>query len=364
MTDLQKVNYLTVGNKKVPVEIKEVDIFDLSYYTQNPRINYAMGMSDDPSDQNKIEEALWKMESTRRLTEEIRSNGGLMEEVWVLKGQVIEGNRRLCAIRHIYKSSPPEQQGNWKRIRAKVLLADLDEKGVFLILGNLHIKGKVPWDPYEKASYIHKMISENQMDMVAVSNIVGMSQGEIKNQLKAYELMRDAYLPKLNEFQKLDEPGQLKKFSIFQEYFNGSDLQNIAREHPEILSDEKFVNWVLEERIKSAAYDVKKDLPKILNSKKARKVFVESPKEDAIQAAKEALYEDRPETGDTFLGKIKKMTDYVKNLKVLEIREKVKDTPRAQDLIKNFHTEVEKFYRDLGIRDPNKEYIKRLRKNS
>ena len=124
------------------------------------------------------------------------------------------------------------------------------------------------------------------------------------------------------------------------------------------------MNWVLEERVRSAAYDVKKDLSDILKSKKARKVFVESPKEDAVRAAKETLYEDRPETADSFLGKIKKMTDYMRNLEVFKIRKKVKDNPRSQDLIKNFHSVVNKFYKDLEIQDPNKEYIKRLRKKS
>ncbi|MBI2196120.1 hypothetical protein HYU45_00745 [Candidatus Daviesbacteria bacterium] len=353
---------IVIGDRKIPTEIREIDIFELNYYPQNPRMNYVLSKYGDSLDQTKIEENLWRLDSTKVLADDIRKNGGLMEEVFVMGNQVIEGNRRLCAYRYIYRDSPAEQKENWRKIRAKVILSKISDEDLFLLLGNLHIKGKAPWDPYEKASYIYRMINENRMDIDYVAAIVGMTASAIKIQLKAYELMRDGYLPKLTELAGLDEKEQLKKFSIFEEYFKSSELQSIARENPEILSNEKFINWVLEERIRSAAYDVKKDLAEILKSKPARKEFLQSTPEDAVQAAKEKLYADRPETGDSFFKKIDEITEFIRNTKVLEIKERIKGNPRMVSLIHKFHSETEKFYRNLDIKDPNKEYIQRLRK--
>ena len=359
MTDTTQAETMMIGNKAIPIKMAEIDIFDLDYYPENPRINYVLSKLGDALDQKTIEESLWKLDSTKELAEDIRKNGGLIEEVLVMGNQVIEGNSRLCAYRHLYKSTPEEQKNKWKKIRAKIILTQIGSKDLFLLLGKLHIKGKTQWDPYEKASYIYKMMEENGMTTDEVGQIVGMSPSSIKTQIKAYELMKNGYLPKLSRL--ADEKTELKKFSIFEEYFKSSDLQNLARENPDILSDEKFIAWVLDQRVRSAAYDVKKDLPNILKSKPARKVFLQSAPEDAIQAAKDVVFADRPETADSFFAKLKQMTDFIKSTPPLKIKEKMQGNPRMEDLIKQFHTEVNKFYKNLEIDDANKDYIERLR---
>lgn len=358
MTNIQQAETMVIGNKEIPIKMAEIDIFDLYYYPQNPRINYILSKFGEALDQKTIEESLWKLESTKELAEDIQQNGGLIEEVLVMGNQVIEGNSRLCAYRHLYKNAPEEQKNKWKKIRAKIILTQIDSKDLFLLLGKLHIKGKTEWDPYEKASYIYKMMEENGMTVEEVGQIVGMNTSSIKTQIKAYELMRDGYLPKISRL--TDEKEALKKFSIFEEYFKSSDLQKLVKENPDILSDEKFITWVLDQRIRSAAYDVKKDLPNILNSKPGRKIFLQSPPEDAVQAAKDVVFEDRPETADSFFAKLKQMTDFIKSTPPLKIKEKIQGNPRMEDLIKHFHTEVNKFYKNLDIDDPNKNYIERL----
>lgn len=71
------------------------------------------------------------------------------------------------------------------------------------------------------------------------------------------------------------ETQKLKNIAFF---LNIIEMQicKIERESPQVLSKEKFIGWVLEGRIHSAAYDVRKDLPNILKCKPARKVFVSS----------------------------------------------------------------------------------------
>jgi hypothetical protein len=127
------------------------------------------------------------------------------------------------------------------------------------------------------------------------------------------------------------------------------------------LNDDRFVEWVVEERIRSAAYDVRKDLPGILKDKPARKVFLESSPEDAIQAATAKLYEDRPETGDRFFESLKKMTESLRKAPTLKIKDRIVENPRLQYIINQFYSEAKKFYTNLEIEDPNKDIIKRNR---
>lgn len=353
-----KQDVISIGGRDVHAETKEIDISRLRYYPDNPRINYILSKLGKDLDQEKIEEALWKLDSTKLLAEDIRKNGGLIDEIWAMGDYVIEGNRRLCAYRHIYRDSSAEERPKWQKIRTKILSERLNPKELFSFLGKLHIQGKQPWDPYEKASYIYRTINENQMLIQEVSEIVGMDPSAIKIQIKAYELMKNKFLPSLTEL--ADEKTELKKFSIFEEYFKSADLQEMAQKNPEILDSEKFVSWVREGRIRSAAYDVKKDLYAILKSKPARKVFLASPPEDAIAAAKETAHIDRPESADSFLKQIKKITNVLRNTQIMKLQEKIKENPRVGSIIRKFHSEVQRFYHNLGLENPNKNYFKKL----
>lgn len=346
MTNDNSSEFMVIGSKRVPIRIEEIDIFQLGYYPDNPRINYVLSKYGGLLDQNTIEQSLWTLDSTKNLAEDIRRNGGLIEEVLVLNNQVVEGNTRLCAYRHLYKTAPEGQKEKWKKIRAKRLLENIDIKDIFLLLGKLHIEGKTEWDPYEKASYIYKMTDENGMSLDEISVIVGMPTSNIRTQIAAYQFMRDNYLPKISKLD--DKETEIKKFSIFLEYYRSSDLQKIKRESPDILTDEKFIKWVLEGRVRSAAYDIRKDLANILKCKPARKVFLNNPPEEAVPAAKEVVALDRPETADTFFAKLDQMTKFLSEAPVIKIKNKVAENPRMKGLMNKFHSEVQKFYRAIS----------------
>jgi hypothetical protein len=363
MTNDNNSEFMMIGSKRVPIRIEEIDIFQLDYYPDNPRINYVLSKYGENLDQNTIEQSLWTLDSTKNLAEDIRRNGGLIEEILVLDNQVVEGNTRLCAYRHLYKTAPEGQKGKWKKIRAKRLLENIDIKDIFLLLGKLHIEGKTEWDPYEKASYIYKMTDENGMSLDEISNIVGMPASSIRTQITAYELMRDNYLPKITKLD--DKETEIKKFSIFLEYCRSADLQKVKKESPDILTDEKFIKWVLEGRVRSAAYDVRKDLANVLKCKPARKVFLNNPPEEAIPAAKELVALDRPETADSFFAKLDQMTKFLSDAPVIKIKGKVEENPRMRSLVDKFHSEVQKFYRTIStLKDSEQPSITPLNKRN
>ncbi len=349
MPDKQATSFMTIGNKKIPVSTEEIDIFQLDYYPENPRINYVLSKYGKDLGQDLIEKSLWALDSTKDLAEDIRINGGLLEEILVLNGQAVEGNTRLCAYRHLYKNAPEGQKNKWRKIRAKRLLQEIDVRDLFLLLGKLHIEGKTQWDPYEKASYIYKMSDENGMSLQEISQIVGMNVSSLRTQIAAYELMRDRYLPNISKID--DKEAEIKKFSIFYEYCRSADLQKIKKESPDLLTDEKFIKWVLAGRVRSAAYDVRKDLADILRCKPARKVFLDESPEEAIPAAKEVVARDRPETADSFFSKLDQMTRFLENARVIEIKGKVAENSRMRNMVEKFNSEAKKFYRNVSTPD-------------
>src|SRR6266853_1220958 len=96
--------------------------------------------SVDIPDQETICRELQKLEHVRELQDDIVANGGLMDPLIVRDGDlvVLEGNSRLAAYRFLYKKDPVK----WAKVRCTVLPKDIDEKLVFALLGQYHVKGK------------------------------------------------------------------------------------------------------------------------------------------------------------------------------------------------------------------------------
>lgn len=338
-------NYIVINKRKIVTKLEEVDIFSIHFYKDNPRINYILSKEGNV-DEETIEDRLWRLDSTKKLKNEIEDNGGLKEEIIVHNDMVIEGNTRLCAYRHIYKESPSEEKENWRKIRAKVIVSEIDTKELFQLLGTLHIRGKTQWDLYEKASYVDKMINEEKMSMDELKKIVNETETTITNQLKAFKLMSEYYLKKISDLR--DEKTEIKKFSIFEEYFKNSNLQQLKKETDDnVINDNMFADWVLEDRITSAAYHVRKDLYPILKSKKARDAFIKALPGDAVSEAREILYEDKPEYDKDYLKKICEMTDFIDDLHPVDIVGDIEKNRRIGQIIRKFHSTVNKFYNSI-----------------
>lgn len=342
-------NTISVGNRVVPTVIREIDIFDLHYYPENPRLNFILSKHGGKVTEEIIDQNLWNLDSTKDLFQSIKANGGLIEEIWALNNKVIEGNSRLCAYRHLYKESSDGERSKWRKIRTKIIEGPVSEKELFLVLGNLHIRGKAPWNPYEKASYIFKMIHDQGMTEKQVGEIVGMNPSSINLEIKAYETMRDKYLPKISEVR--DENEELNKFSMFEEFYKQPELQRMLKESPDILTVDKYVDWVAERRVNSAAYHVKKDLAPILLHKRSRKKFLELDPDVALEEAKAELYIDHPENADDFFKKIKEMTDFLNHVEIGIIKEKVGEDNRRIALLNKFHNAAKEFRKSLNVKE-------------
>jgi hypothetical protein len=335
---------IVIGNRILNYEIEDLDIFSVDYYFDNPRINYIISKYPSEKINNElIEQTLLTKESTRELIHSIKENGGLIEPILVLSGRVIEGNTRLCAYRTLFSQASDEK---WKYIKAQVFKDHVSSKEIFTILSNYHIKGKTPWDPYEKAACINKMLEQGQ-ELDEIAKAVGSNKAKVQSMLKAYKAMREKYLSKFDDDkqQTIKSTEEIKKYSYFEALYVNKNLAERAEQTPEFL--EEFADWVSEGRIPKAQ-DVR-ELHNILDNKKARNKFLGSPTEIAYEEAKESLYWNKPDKVDGFYKKIDQFRELIRETNVNKIKEEVSNNPNMKNVIQLCYKDLRRFCKDIEL---------------
>jgi len=340
---------ITVLGREITYEIKDVDINSLVYDTGNPRINRIISrIPTKEVTQEFIEMELLKLDSTKDLIKDLEANKGVIDEVYVLKNKVIEGNRRLCAHRRLYKKyeKDPDNKKRWQTIKARILHDDVTEEEISYILVTFHIKGKTPWDAYEKAAYVHRMIKKLHKTPDEISKHLGMQKKTIEAMLNAYETMTAKYLRNSHE-NRLDSgtKEEVKKFSYFDAFYRQKDLVKRAQETPAFLDE--FVEWVKEDRFKKAQNV--RDLPKILENKKARKAFYDNGPEEAFDEAMHILYEHKPEKVDRFYKKIREFRDVINDAEALKIKQEIEENKTKKDELQRCYKDLKRFCKEVGL---------------
>jgi len=325
-------NFFSVGGENVPFEIKSLDVFSLNYYPQNPRISSILERFQGNATQDDIEREMWeKLEYiTHDLYRDIRENGGLQDEIIVYNNEVLEGNSRLCAYRHLYKNEPDKER--WKYIRAKVIKSPLTHKQLNTLLCQQHIKGKKEWDPFEKAAYMLRMNEEDKMEFEEISKLTNFSLNEVKNHIKAFKLM------------KSEGVNDIREFSIYLEKVKlDPQLGAIRKVEPDI--DSTINRWIKEKKIPEAKAIRK--LPIIIRDKKARYVFEKKGGDfdEAFVIAKKR----NPSVDSTFYRQIDETVKILRDAKPEQLREEIEKDAHKKAKIKYLVKEVKKLCRNLGI---------------
>ncbi|MEA5115670.1 MAG: hypothetical protein VB050_16760 [Geobacteraceae bacterium] len=334
---------ITVMGREITYEIKDVDISELEYYSENPRINYII--SKHPPEkitQELIEQELLKLDSTKERIKDLEENKGLIDEVYVLGNKVVEGNTRLCAFRRL--SQKYKNDSRWKTIKARILHPSVNDEELFYILGTFHIKGKTEWDAYEKAAYIYKMITVLNKNPDDVAKQIGKQKKTVEAMLKAYEVMSHKFLRKGN-VENNNSRDDLKKYSYFEALFLQKDLTKRVEETPAFLDE--FVEWVKDDRLKKAQNV--RELPKILGHKKACRSFYETESDDAFEEAIHVLHEHRPDKVDRFYKKIREFREMIQESEVLKIKTEIEVNKNKKAELQKCLKEFKRFCKELCL---------------
>jgi hypothetical protein len=325
-------NSIVIGAREIPVKTRRVPIDELTYYDDNPRIYSLVASKGIKGDQGRIQEEIWKIDTTKDLYQQIKSNGGLIEEVVVSDGRVLEGNRRLCVYRKLREHAGSDaEKAAWNDIPARVLLEPVNLEEVFILLGALHVKGKVDWKPFEQAGFIYRNKHELSKTPEQIAAMLHVPVSNVTQVLKAYELMVE---------QGIEDQA---KFSYLLEYTKRPDFAKVRAKLPD--AEQLIVRLVKEDRLPRA--EEMRRLPEILLDKKASRDFLSGNLEfeEALQLANAR----NPEQVDTFYRRLGDARAVLRSAPLNRIVEDIKSDHAKRTKIEYFLKEVRQFERSLKM---------------
>ena len=239
---------LTLGGEEVPVKNGYLPVFDLSFYSDNPRIYSFIQRQDDVPSQDEIHRRLNRMDHVKQLIQSIRANGGLTDPMLVRDGDlvVLEGNSRLAAYRELARLDAVR----WGKAKVRVLPPDISEKLVFALLGEYHIIGRKDWAPYEQAGYLYRRNVMHGVSVQEMADEMGLSTRLVNHLVSTYQFMVDH-----NE-------NDVNKWSHYDEYLKSNAVKKARQGNPDL--DKVVVQKIRDNEIETAR-EVRDKLVKILD---------------------------------------------------------------------------------------------------
>jgi hypothetical protein len=174
---------ITIRGVEIPFETKYLEVKDLLFYSENPRIYSIVTEAGREPSQDEIYAKLSEMEHVKELRRSIKQNSGLREPVIVRKWVVFEGNSRLAAYKKL-----AENDVEYAKIKCRVLKDDIGDDVMFAILAD-HINGKKDWAPYEQAGYLYRRHKNHKIPIAQIADDMGMSQKAVTKLIQVYDYM-------------------------------------------------------------------------------------------------------------------------------------------------------------------------------
>ena len=235
---------ITLSNKEINLEEKKIQIKNLKFYSENPRIyNKVHTHPNVEPTQDEIYAVLKNEDNVKDLKVDIKQNGGLTDPIIVWKEQVIEGNSRLAAYKMLAELNP-----DWYEINCCILPDEVSEDDIFAFIGRQHIVGKTEWAPVEKAGFLYRRKEESKRPIKAIALELGMSKSKA-------ETMIDTYA-------KMVEVGDLSvhHYSHYEEMMKSKDLVNYDKTNPNV----KLIK-TLSKKIKDETFGKAEDIRKVVS---------------------------------------------------------------------------------------------------
>lgn len=278
---------IKILGQEIPVSNERIDIFQLKFLRNNPRV-YACthgqsGFEDMEVDeqQQTIFQSIRQEPSVTNLLRDLEHHGGLLDPILVRMDtmEVIEGNSRLAAYRLLHKKQP---NGQWSEIECNTVSRLTDEQQD-AYQNQIHVKGKTKWSAYEKANFAF-VRQENGYSFKDMAKIFSESESTLRKRVKVIQRMTDNEDQEQSNFSFYDviernqdirnklNSGQALADLIGSEYVNGKNL------HPSQKEALDFRKWLLR-MVKSpdrefTAQEMRKQLPVVLKKPKVLKQLV------------------------------------------------------------------------------------------
>lgn len=214
--------------------VTPVDVAELVFDTSNPRL-VEFGLSADCTS-NEIIEILWSAMDVEELVMSIAASGFFSHEPLIVaqeqgKKIVIEGNRRLAAVRLLLKpQSVPRIANKIPTISATARKAIQTipvvygtRKGAWRYLGFKHVNGPAKWGSYAKAQYIANVHRKYGASLQDIAEQIGDTHKTVQRLFRGLMVIEQAESEKL--FHRAD---RWHKHFSFSHIYTGLDYPGIG----------------------------------------------------------------------------------------------------------------------------------------
>lgn len=201
------------------IELEEFDVDDLEFDKRNPRL-VEFGISED-TDEDEILATLWEAMDAHELAVSMSINGYFSHEPVIItkeggKNIVIEGNRRLTALKVLLNPSIAEEHGWSIPETTPEILESLrsipgyvqSREDSWRHIGYKHVNGPVKWTSYAKAKYIAQVHREYGVELSDIASQLGDSHGTVQRLYRGLMVLEQAqeegiYDPEKRECKRL-----------------------------------------------------------------------------------------------------------------------------------------------------------------
>lgn len=329
---VEHVDEIILAGARVQVRGQDLPVDSVMLDPSNPRVANTVAVNEFGTGDNLqkgLYSHLWGDPDVHDLYRSILENKGLIERIIVRSnGVVAEGNCRTVVYRKLCENFPNDIR--WRKIPARVLPADITDKQVAILLGELHVGGKNQWSPFEKAGHIHKLTTQYGMVQDEIAKLLKTSKTAVNHNFRAFDVMKNKYL------RLFPGQGAVRKFSYFLELYKKPELREWVTRSPEAIDD--FVQWVGKNRI-ARGEDVR-ELVDIVSNPRALAAF----KAHGRDAAFKILEQDRPERTSALFKLMVEMTAALEDARLDDIQRVRKDKGgAARAIVRNLRDSLERF---------------------
>ena len=175
-----------------------------------------------------------------------------------------------------------------------------------MLLGELHIAGRIEWRAFEQAEYVWKMNKVYGKTYDYLASHLRWSRSKLAQKIAAYEETK-AYI------EETGDPDGINRFSHFEEFMKKVELRQKRESDSSFMRT--FRGWVKDNRFPDAK-DVR-DLPDILETPEARQAF----ENGGARVAKQVLHDNNPSLGSNLWATIDKASLELLSMPLLEIED-------------------------------------------
>ena len=325
---------IRLGNEDFALERKSVEVDSLKLDPHNQRLSFKLRIQGTLAKDEDLHKLLWKQDAVKDLYTSVLNNGGLIEDPIIRRdGTVVEGNCRTVAMRELHKELPDDKR--FKKLYVRVLPQDVTDEQLMMLLGELHVAGKIRWGAYEEAEYVWKMHNMYKKTYDYLASHLRWSRTKLSQKITAYEETKK-YL------EKTKDPQGATRFSFFEEFMKKKELRERFNTDQGFIQE--FGQWINTGLIKEAL--AVRDLPDILGNSDATSKF----KKGEWQAAKQVLFTANPALVSSLYAVIDDATKQLLNIPLSDLEDLRNGSAAKIEKLKGLYDAVVKVAKHSGVK--------------